>query len=370
MRILFTGGGTGGHIYPIIAIKRALEKSCEQKVEFLYIGPDSFAVDTLKKENIKCKFILTGKFRRYFSILNFIDLLKIPLGFIQSLWYLFWFMPDVIFSKGGYGSIPVVSAGWFYRIPILIHESDSIPGLANRISSHFAKKIIISFEEAKKYFPDNKTILLGNPVREELIQGKKEEGRSVFGLSLEKPVALITGGSQGAQKINELVLDTLPRLLEKSELIHLCGEKNFKQVETSSRKILEKFDSNIARLYHLYPFLEADKLKHAYAASDIIVSRAGAGNIFEIAALSKPSILIPLPTAASNHQTKNAQALAKIDGAIVLGEENLTANMFLDAIFGLLNNPEKAKEMGEKAKSFYKAGTNQKTAEEIINLAK
>ncbi len=368
MRILFTGGGTGGHIYPIVAIKRTLEKY--KGMEFLYIGPNNFAKGVFEKENVKCKFISAGKLRRYSSLANFVDLFKIPIGLIQSLWHVFKFMPDVIFSKGGYGSIPVVFVGWLYRVPVVIHESDSAPGLANKMLVPFSKKIIISFEEARKYFPPKKTVLLGNPVREELTRGNVEEGKRLFGLSSSRSVVLIIGGSQGAQKINEIVLNTLPRLLEKCELIHLCGEKGFKQVEANSHRILEKFDSNKTGLYHLYPFLEEEKLKHAYAVSDIIISRAGAGGIFEIAATGKPSILIPLSNAASGHQIQNAQALARVGGASILKESNLTMNMFLGTIFRLLDDPEKLKEMGEKTKSFYKPEANQKITEWILGLAK
>jgi len=366
MKILFTGGGTGGHIYPIIAVKRAFEKYYDREVEFLYIGPDDFAKTVFEKENVKAKFILAGKLRRYFSLINFIDLFKIPVGLIQSLWHIFWFMPDIIFSKGGYGSIPIVFAGWLYRIPIIIHESDSIPGLANKISSRFAKKIIISFEEAKKYFSPQKIILLGNPIREELTQGSSEEGKRLFKIASEKPIILITGGSQGAQKINEIIFNTLPRLLKRCEIIHLCGKQNLNNVKKESDKFLT--NKEIIKSYHLYPFLEEEELKHAYAVSDIIISRAGAGSIFEIAALGKPSILIPLFSAASDHQTKNAWALAKIGGAIVLKERNLTMNMFLDAVFGLIDDSEKAKEMAEKAKSFYRPETNQRIVEEIFKL--
>lgn len=367
MKILFTGGGTGGHIYPIVTIKKTLEK-LRSDTKFMYIGPNGFAKEALKEIGVECKFILAGKLRRYVSPLTFIDLFKIPLGFIQSLWHVFWFMPDVIFGKGGYGSIPVVIVGWLYRIPIIIHESDSIPGLANKILSRLAKKIIISFEETKKYFNTKKTILLGNPIREEFTQGSREEGKRLFEISSTKPVALVMGGSQGAEKINDIVLNVLPRLLEKCEIIHLCGEKNFKRVKAGSQEELTKFDLQKAKLYHLYSFLDIHKLKHAYAISDIIISRAGAGGIFEIATIGKPGILIPLSTAASDHQRKNAQALAKTGGAIILEEENLTMNMFLDAVFGLIDNPEKAKEIGEKAKSFYNPSTNQKIAEEIIKL--
>ena len=369
MRILFTGGGTGCHIFPIVAVKRALEISLRgKKYKFLYVGPNGFAKEVFQKENIKCKFILAGKLRRYFSLQNFIDLLKMPLGLIQSFWHVFWFMPDVIFSKGGYGSASIVFIGWLYRIPLIIHESDSVPGLANRLLALFAKKIIISFANTKKYFSPEKTVLLGHPVRKELTQGSKEEGRKLFELSSEKPIVLVMGGSQGAQRINEIAINTLPRLLEKCEIIHISGKRDHKQIKASSDKILEKLDSLKKKQYRLYPFLEEEKLRHAYAVSDIIVSRAGAGGIFEIAATGKPSLLIPLSTAASNHQTKNAWALARTGGTIALEEKNITMNMFLNAVFELIDNPKKAKEIGEKAKAFYNPSTNHKIAEEIIKL--
>jgi len=375
MRILFTGGGTGGHIYPIIAIKRtfarfdsARQARLAKDSVFLYVGPDNFAKDVFKKESLGSKFILAGKLRRYFSLLNFIDFFKIPIGLIQSLWYVFWFMPDVIFSKGGYGSIPVVLAGWLYRIPIVIHESDSTPGLANRILARFTKKIIISFEETKKYFSIKKTILLGNPVREELIQGSREGVKKIFKINSEKPVILVMGGSQGAQKINEIIMNTLPRLLEKCEVIHICGQKNLKFMEAGKSRLLSGLDADKLKFYHPYPFLEEERLKHAYAISNLIISRAGAGSISEIAAINKASVLIPLASAASNHQTKNAWTLVKIGGAIILKERNLTINMFLGVILKLLDSPQKLKEMGEKAGSFYKPETNQKIVEEIVKL--
>ena len=262
----------------------------------------------------------------------------------------------------------MVLAGWLYRIPIIIHESDSVPGLANRILARFAKKIIISLEETKKYFSIKKTILLGNPVREELIQGSKEEGKKIFNISSEKPVILTIGGSQGARKINEIIMNTLPRLLGKCEIIHICGQKNLKYVEAEKNRLLSGLDADKLRFYHPYPFLEEERLKHAYAVSNLIISRTGAGSIFGIAAVGEASVLIPLASAASNHQTKNAWALVKIGGAIILKEKNLTINMFLGIILKLLDNPKKLKEMGEKAKSFYKPKTNPKIVEEIAKL--
>ncbi|MFZ5559377.1 MAG: undecaprenyldiphospho-muramoylpentapeptide beta-N-acetylglucosaminyltransferase [Patescibacteria group bacterium] len=369
MRILFTGGGTGGHIFPIISIKRAFKDA--QGFQFYYLGPDSFAKENFAKEEIRTRFILAGKFRRYFSLETPIDLIKIFVSIIQCFWDLFIFMPDIVFSKGGYGSFPVVLVGWIYQIPIILHESDSAPGLANRITAKFAKKIILSFPESKNYFSkyQEKIVLIGNPIREELIQGDETKGKELFKISSEKPVILVIGGSQGAQKINEIILNTLPRLLELAEVIHIAGQRNLEVTLKETQKILKSCE-NLKQFYHPVGFLNAEELKHAYALADLIINRAGAGSIFEIAALGKPSILIPIPNSAQDHQRKNAYEFAQTGGAIVLEQENLTPNIFLEEISRILGNASKVQEMAQKAKSFYKPNTAERIRDEIINLAK
>jgi UDP-N-acetylglucosamine--N-acetylmuramyl-(pentapeptide) pyrophosphoryl-undecaprenol N-acetylglucosamine transferase len=376
MRILFTGGGSGGHIFPIIAVKQAFDNLIElpkddEKIDFYYLGPDKFAKENLNKEKIETRFILSGKLRRYFSLKSPIDFIKLILGIIQSFFYLFIWIPDVIFSKGGYGSIPVVFVGWIYKIPIILHESDSAPGLANRFLAKFAKKIILSFPLSKKGFGkhQNKTILIGNPVRKELLEGNAEKGRQIFKTSSNKPVILILGGSQGAQKINEIVLNTLPKLLKIAEIIHISGEFDYDNVLKETKEAVKN------PAYHLYKFLNAEELKHAYALTTLIINRAGAGSIFEIAALGKPSILIPLPSAAADHQRKNAYDFVNTNNqadegrAIILDQENLTPNIFLEEISKLINNPEKLKTMSQKAKEFYVVDTAQKIRDEIIKTA-
>ena len=358
MKILFTGGGTGGHIFPIIAIK----ESFQDAHKFYYLGPDSFAKENLK--DIKTKFIAAGKFKRYFDPLLSIELTKTIIGIIQSFWYLFFWMPDVIFSKGGYGSFPVVFVGRLYRIPIIVHDSDAIPGITNRKTARWAKKIILSFESAKKYFKpkqQNKIVIIGNPIRKELLIGEKNSAKQALNIASAKPVILIMGSSQGAQKINEIVVNTLPRLLEIAEIIHMTGEKNFKDVKKETQKSPE---------YHLYPFLNAEQLKNAYAVTDLIINRAGAGSIFEIAALGKPGILIPLENSASNHQKQNAYEFGQTGGAVVLGQENLTPNIFLETVSNLLKNPQKLSEMSAKARTFYNPQTPELIRDEIMKFAK
>jgi len=379
MRILFTGGGTGGHVFPIIALARQLKQIYTQSItpigpgketrfQMFFLGPNGFAKKPLKKEGIRTRIILAGKLRRYFSIWTILDFLKMPIGLLQSLWYLYIWMPDVIFSKGGYGSMPVVLVGWLYRIPILVHESDTIPGLANRWAAKFSKRIALSFASAKEYFPLEKTALVGNPVRSEIIQiclltdeKMKEEAKGIFGLVGQKPVIFILGGSQGAQKINEFILQILPQLLGKYEIIHQCGPKNLQQIEKAIKQ-------SPSPAYHFFPFLNENQMGAAYLLADLVISRAGAGSIFETAACAKPSILIPIPQAASDHQRKNAFAYAQAGATVVLEQANLTSNLFLSKISQILDNPELAQKMSQSAKNFYEPGAAQKIAEELLEM--
>jgi len=371
MRILFTGGGTGGHIFPILAIKKAFEGAGNPPADFYYLGPDGFARENFTNQGIKTRFITTGKLRRYFSLATPIDFIKVFIGIIQSFINLFVWVPDVVFSKGGYGSFPVVFVSWIYRIPIILHESDSAPGLANRILAKFADKIILSFSGSENYFrkQKEKIILIGNPIREKLTLGDKSQAKELFKIKSNKPVILILGGSQGAQKINEVVLSILPRLLELSEVIHVTGEKNEKVIFGEADKIL-KFSENLKQFYHLGSFLNADYLMHAYALADLIINRAGASSIFEIAACGKPSILIPLPNSASDHQRKNAHDFARPGAAVVLEQENLTPNLLMEEISKILGNAVRIQEMSGKAKQFYKPNIAEKIKDEIIKIVK
>jgi len=373
MKILFTGGGTGGHIFPIIAICRELRNiSSGKELRFFYIGPrDEISSIFLVREGIKLKNILAGKIRRYFGIkslfLNIVDVLfKIPIGLIQAFFYIFFLSPDFIFSKGGYGSLPAVICGWLLGTPIFLHESDVIPGLANRFLSRFAVEIFVSFPFQKtEHFPPPKKISVGNPIRQEILEGSKEEAKTLFNLSGEKPVVLILGGSQGSQRINDVLLQILPELLTDFETIHQCGGKNFKEVEAESKVVIgeeNKFSSSpfatarvtedLKKYYHLFPFLDEIELSHAYSVANLIVSRAGSGSIFEISAVSKPSILIPLPEAAQNHQVENAYAYAKNSACLIIEEINLAPHFFLDRLRYLFSHPSEMEKMAKSAREF------------------
>lgn len=361
MKILFTGGGTAGHIFPIIAVAREIKKIYYQEnIEFFYVGPkDDFSENLLSQEGFKIKIISAGKIRRYFNLNSFFQnlldiFIRMPKGFIQAFWHVYVISPDLIFSKGGYGSFPVVLAGWLLLTPIFLHESDSVPGLVNKLTKKLAVEVFLSFPIKENHF--KKGFAVGNPIRKEILNGDKKTAKELFRLTGEKPVILILGGSQGSQRINDVILTVLAQFLENFELIHQTGQKNFKEVEAESKVILDK---NLQKYYHPVPFLNEEQLKHAFAAADLVVARAGSGTIFEIAAVKKPSILIPLPESAQNHQLKNAYLFAEWGCCWVIEEANLTPHFFLEQIKYLFSDPEKLKKMSQACQYFSKidAGT-------------
>ncbi|MBU3925685.1 undecaprenyldiphospho-muramoylpentapeptide beta-N-acetylglucosaminyltransferase [Patescibacteria group bacterium] len=370
MKIMFTGGGTGGHFYPIIAVADALNKLVQEKkivkAEMIFASDAPYDSATLLREGIKFKKISAGKLRRYFSLLNIIDAVKIPFGVIKALWTVYINFPDVIFSKGGYASFPTVLAARILGIPLIIHESDSVPGRVNAWAGKFAKRVAISFTETTKYFPEKKVALTGNPARKSFFLSAKEGAKEFLKLEEDLPVIFFIGGSQGAKKINDTLLDILPEMLEKYQVVHQCGKKNLKDVEYRSSIVLEK--SNYKSRYHYFGFLNEVSLRMAYGSADLVVSRASSGAIFEIAASSVPSILIPLPRAAQDHQKENAYLYSKIGASEVIEEMNLKPHILFSEIDRLINNKKELKSMSESAKSFAKPEAAQKIAKEIINL--
>jgi UDP-N-acetylglucosamine--N-acetylmuramyl-(pentapeptide) pyrophosphoryl-undecaprenol N-acetylglucosamine transferase len=373
-KILFAGGGTYGHVYPIIAIVREIKRLTNEEVNFFYIGPkDKIAQIFLSKEGVKVKAIMAGKFRRYFGpsaiIQNFFDIfLKFPIGFFQAFFYISFLSPDLIFSKGGYGSLPSSLSGFLLGTPVFLHESDIIPGLANRISAKFSSKIFVSFPAEENKFPSKKVISVGNPIRRELLGGSKETAKKIFNLTYEKPIILVFGGSQGARRLNNLIIQILPEILAEFELIHQSGPQNFKEVKNSADEQFIK-NEGLKKYYHLFPFLEEEELKQAYAASDLIVSRAGSGSIFEISAQGKPSILIPLPESAQEHQAMNAAAYEKNGACLVIEEANLTSpRFFLEKLKNLLIQPGELEKMKKAAMEFSRPRAAEAIAEYILSL--
>ncbi len=356
-RILLLGGGSGGHVFPLIAVANALKEKSQQagiSLELMILGDGKFMEKAAVENGFIFKSVMAGKLRRYISPLTVLDIFKMPVGFLQALWHVLWFMPNIVFAKGGYASLPGALVAKLYFIPLFVHESDSVPGLANRILGKLAKTVFVSFNSSQKYFKSGKTVLTGNPVRKALMAGNRLAALQNFNLNPARKTILILGGSQGAQKINQIILDSLVLLVKDFQIIHQCGESQLQLVKTELEKIIKEGQGEYADAvkanYKLYPFFGEKELATAYAASDIIISRAGANSLFEIAMLGKPVILIPLFHGSRGEQLSNAEELAKF-GGVYIEEENLTPHIIISQINNLLE-PEKYNLISQKLKTF------------------
>ena len=372
MKIVFTGGGTGGHFYPVIAVAQKVNQIIDHEhiigAKLYYISDSPYDKEILVENELLYEEIKTGKMRTYFSLKNFTDIFKTFLGIINSIYKLFSIYPDVVFGKGGYASFPTIFAARILRIPVLIHESDSAPGRVNKWAGHFAKKVAVSFPEAIDYFPKKTVAWTGQPIRTE-IEHKvlPKEALEYFKLESELPVIVILGGSQGAELINNTVLDALPRLIQNYQIIHQTGVQKFKNVSEQAEVVLAD-NKNKAR-YLPFSFLNSLQMKMAAGAASIIISRAGASALFEIASWNVPSILVPITNTNLDHQRKNAFAYARAGACSVIEEANMTANILSSEIERILNDKVGYNQMAQNAKTFSRPGAAEKIARELVNMA-
>lgn len=353
MRIVLTGGGSGGHLMPLVAVTHKIKEKLGKDAEFLYIGSGAkMEKEIIGAEGIPMKSVMAGKMRRYFSLQNILDAFKLPIGILQSLWMLLVYMPDVVFSKGGYVAVPVVLAAWIYRIPVMIHESDSIPGVANKFLGGYAARIAVAYPSAREYFPEDRTAVVGNPIRESLSQGDAAMLRRELGFTDVRKTILVLGGSQGAQSINYAIMRALPDLLKRYQVIHQTGEVGYAEVVSAAANLGIKVGKS-REGYYAAAFLQENLLADAYAGSDLVISRAGANSIAEIAANGKPSILVPLDNAANDHQRINAYKLAEIQAAVVLEQGNLGPHILMEKIHNILDQPNLQKTLSEQIRTFH-----------------
>lgn len=317
-KIVLTGGGTAGHVTPNIAL---LPKLKENGFEISYIGSyTGMEKQLIEEQGIPYYGISSGKLRRYFDIKNFSDPFKVLKGFGQAVGLLRKLKPDVVFSKGGFVSVPVVLAARFLHIPAIIHESDLTPGLANKIAIPAAYKVCCNFPETIPYLPEGKAVLSGSPIRQELLTGNRLSALTLCNFTAENPVILAVGGSSGSKVLNNALRAVLPKLLKNYQVIHLCGKGNL--------------DASLGSTtgYAQFEYAKSE-LRDMFALADIVISRAGANSICELLALRKPNILIPLSANASRgDQILNARSFEKQGFSYVLEEENLTSDTLLDAI--------------------------------------
>jgi UDP-N-acetylglucosamine--N-acetylmuramyl-(pentapeptide) pyrophosphoryl-undecaprenol N-acetylglucosamine transferase len=378
MKIVFVGGGTGGHFYPLIAVAEAIRaEAAERRIlepQLYYVAPEPFDEEALYTNNIAFVKSSAGKIRRYNSVHNVTGMFTTIAGIFSSLITLFKIYPDVIFSKGGYASVPPVIAAHLLGIPIIIHESDAKFGRANLLAAKYAKNIAVAFPSVTKSLPlklQSKVIVTGIPIRIALTgindaSATELRAKELLKFDTSLPTIFIIGGSLGSRRINEIVLGTLSELVSFANVIHQTGKDNYTDVHLESNTILDK--NPHADRYHIYPYLGQELMREAASAADLVISRAGATSITEISLWKKPAILIPIPEKISHDQRTNAYAYAHTGGAVVLEEENMTPHILLSEVRRIIGDAALSHSMAEKGATFSKQNSARILAEELLAI--
>ncbi len=369
-----TGGGSGGHFYPIIAISEAIREICmKDKIlepEMIFISTNKYSPKELFDHDIKFIPVMAGKRRVSASgksiALNIFDIFKMGFGVISALFKVYSIFPDVVFAKGGYTSFPTLMAAKILGIPVVIHESDSVPGRVNAWAGKFAQRIAISYKEAADYFPKGKTAYTGNPIRKEIRQPLTTGALEYLNLETNIPTILILGGSQGARAINDALLSALPQLVEKYQILHQTGKANFAETSGTADVILE--NNPRANRYHPFDYFNTLGMRMAAGVSSLVISRGGS-TIFEIAMWGIPSILIPISESNGDHQRKNSYNYAREGGAVVIEEENLSSEIIMNEVDRIMSNPKIIESMKAGAKKFARADSAELIAHEILKIA-
>ena len=379
MKIVFVGGGTGGHFYPLISVaeeigKYAIENQLIQP-KMYYFGPNEYDEKALYETGMSYVYSSAGKKRRTKDLLsrlkNFFSFFQIVIGVLKSLISLYFIFPDVIFSKGGYTTFPVLMAGKILRIPIVIHESDASFGRVNMWAKSFAKYIATSYPETEIGLTEKerkKSALVGVPIRKNLMFNPLNEAYKVLRIDPKIPTIAVLGGSLGAMYVNNAIIDTLPTLLKKYQIVHVTGKANYKNL----KKETDSFLRNLQGLNKYVPidFLNAYNLRALYTSADVIITRAGSGTLFEIAEWGIPSIIIPIVEEVSHDQKKNAYAYSRSAGGIVIEEKNFTPSIIEAEIDKILSNTEYKKNLKNKAKLFSTPKASRKIANLLVAILK
>ncbi|WP_448576813.1 undecaprenyldiphospho-muramoylpentapeptide beta-N-acetylglucosaminyltransferase [Thermomicrobium sp.] len=367
LRIVIGGGGTGGHTFPAVATLDALAKLTE--LDILWIGSRRGTERQVARERgLRYRWIPTGKLRRELTPRTLVDLALIPLGITGAYYAMRTFRPAIVFATGGYVSVPVVIGAWLARLPIVIHEQTAVAGLATRIAAAFADVVAISWESTRAHLRARSIVHTGLPVRRDLLGGDADRARRSLGLTDELPIVYITGGALGAHAINETVRQSLPHLLAITQIVHQCGP-------TSVNGDLPRLQQARAQLpeclQQRYVVRErfTEELADIYAAADLVIGRAGASTVAEIAVLGKPALFIPLPGARGDEQTANARLLADRGAAIILPQEQLTRSRLVELIRHLLDDPAQLRSMGELARTLVIPDAAERLAMLILRVA-
>ncbi|MEK7132966.1 MAG: UDP-N-acetylglucosamine--N-acetylmuramyl-(pentapeptide) pyrophosphoryl-undecaprenol N-acetylglucosamine transferase [Patescibacteria group bacterium] len=374
MRIALTGGGTGGHFYPLIAVAEALEDIAKERrliePELYYFGPAPFDRVALSEHDIIHKEIKSGRVRYYRSALNFFDLFKTAWGVLSAIIKMFKVYPDVVFSTGGFASYPALVAARILLIPVIIYDADATPGRVSRWSSKFARWIAVAHPDAATKFPEKVRHFIarvGHPIRKEIESPAREGGYEFLKLEKSVPTIFVVGGSQGAMTINNTIIDSLPLLVDKYNIVHQTGTGNLEETARIARLVLEKSQHNDR--YRPFGLLNTLALRMTAGITSLIIARAGSGTIFEIASWGIPSILIPIPRDISHDQTENAFSYAREGACVVLEQQNLTPHLLLAEIERIMNSEELRNKMSLSARAYARPNSARKIATIIIETA-
>lgn len=366
MRIGFVGGGTGGHFYPLIAVAEELE-SVNPKPEMYYFGPNPYSPELLEKHGITFVSCPAGKLRRYFSIQNFLDFFRTFFGVFVAIWKLYIIYPDVIFSKGGFTSVPILQAARLLRIPVVIHESDAVPGRANKLAMKFARYIAVSYDDVAQFFPAGKTALVGIPLRKEM-RMINSDPLAKLGIPNDKPLIYVTGGSLGAERLNNIIVQSLTALLPEYRIFHQTGETKFDELQLTAQTLLK--GSSLQNDYYIQGSIPGETVSLLMDAAALVITRAGSTTLFEIATHGKPAIVIPIPEDVSRDQRTNAFAYARSGAAIVMEEHNVTTNLLTEEIDSIIKDPTRYGIMSAAATSQAIPEAASKIAEILTRIGK
>ena len=372
MRVLVSGGGTGGHIYPALAV--AAQLRAEQQAEILFLGSDDgLETQLVPAAGLRLETIKAGKLRRYVSWQTVKGVMRVPLGVAQAVEIVRRFRADVAFTSGGYVAVPAGLAAYLNRVPLLMHQQDVPPNLSNKQVAPLATRISVAFEDSLAYFPARKTLLLGNPVRQEMLDIRQVSpmvARQQLGLAGDQPLLLVTGGSQGARHLNQVVCRALPELLEVCQVLQISGKELYNETLEQSNGVLAGVESALRERYRLAPYL-SEEMPAALRAADLVVCRAGASTLSELATLSKPSLLVPLPPAiGKSPQEANAAMFERRRAGMVIKDADLEPALLVARVKYIMTAPEALASMMEAAGSLARPQATQELVGELTKIAR
>lgn len=371
MRVLVSGGGTGGHIYPALAVATQLQHLYQ--AEILYLGSDDgLETQLVPDAGLRLATVKAGKLQRYVSWKTVKGVARVPVGMAQALSIVRDFHADVAFTSGGYVAVPAGLAARTSGVPLLMHQQDVPPNLANKLLSPLATRISVSFEDSLAFFPRNKTLLLGNPLRQEILQIRQtppQQAKSSLALDASLPLLLVTGGSQGARHLNQTVARALPELLQTCQVLQISGQKLYEETKTLADSTLSALPEQLQQRYRLVPYLSAE-MPAALQAADLVLCRSGAATLSELAALGKPSILVPLPPAIGHSpQEANASAFSQKQAAVVVKNDDLKPELLVERVKYIISSPVILQEMGSMVSRLAKPDATQMIVETLVQLA-